>query len=438
MAEDDKAEKGDDAPALSVQGVTAPPREKPLIEGAAIKAETSNNASPVDDQADISADRAGDVTPVAALDAPIAHEAEAPAKDIHADRDKAAAPLRRRTGLKPAFVAILIGAVVAILGAFALHVFDQPPKTLSALEARVAALEQGGETFGALQAGAAALGKRIDALEKETQVTHAGLAHMQQNFEQLENSLRQLAQKTSTQTPGGGGLPAADLVPLSGRIDQLERDFTGLDQRLAALAAKFDAEVRELQSEKDLQAEKTAAAQTAVTHAEAAALAILAGNLRRKLEAGEAFGDDLTALANHGVDKGKLAPLEALAAAGVATPAALAKQFAALTPAILASQPERKAEGFFNRLVQEASGLVHIRKIGDTNSNDLAGEVARIAAALAAGKLEEAWREWNDLPAEAKGKSQAFGDLLQHRIAARAAANSIEAEALAVLAKVKS
>ncbi len=120
------------------------------------------------------------------------------------------------------------------------------------------------------------------------------------------------------------------------------------------------------------------------------------------------------------------------------TQAALAQQFAALTPAILAAAPEPKAAGFLGRIAQDAARLVRIRKIGDAKGNDLAAHVARIAAALGAGKLDEAWREWQDLPAAAKAKSQAFGDALQQRIAAVDAAKTIEADALAALAKVKS
>ncbi len=181
-----------------------------------------------------------------------------------------------------------------------------------------------------------------------------------------------------------------------------------------------------------------------MAHAEADALAILAANLRRKVEAGDAFTDDLSALANHGADRAKLALLEPVAASGVATPAALAKQFAALAPAIVAAEPEPKAEGFFGRLAQDAAHLVRIRKIGDTKGNDLAAHVAQIAAALTAGKLEEALREWNDLPAAAKAakaaetKSLAFGAALQQRVDAVNAAKLIEADALAALAKVKS
>ena len=455
MAENGKAEKGEGAapgegsgaPAPSVQGATAPRREKPLIEGAAIEVETSTIKTPASEArkvpghpASTSAETSPEVSgaapelaPAGALAAPLEPaQTETVANDSAAPEEGASPPpeppRRRGAGLWPLAAAIVLGAGIAVGVAFGLHYFDKTPKSLAALETRVAALEHGQdtkqETTRSLQAGAAALGKELGALEEEAQVTKTTLAHVQQSIEQLENALKRAPQK--------GGAAPADLAPLSGRVDKLVEDLASLDRGLQALAAKFAAEMR------GVQAEKTAAAQAAMTHAEADALAILAADLRRKVEAGDAFAEDLSALANHGADRAKLAILEPLAASGVATPAALAKQFSAAAPAILATAPEPKAEGFFGRLAQDAAHLVRIRKIGDTKGNDLAAHVARIAAALAAGKLEDALREWNDLPGAAKAKSQAFGEALQQRVAAIAAAKLIEADALAALAKVKS
>lgn len=451
MAENGKAEKGEGAPpgkgagapVPSVQGATAPPREKPLIEGGAIEVETSTIETPASEARKASGDSAGtsaetslevsaaapDLTPAGARAAPLEPaQAETVAKDFAAPEEGASPPpeppRRRGAGLWPLAAAIVLGAGIAVGGAFGLHYFDKTPKSLALLETRVAALEHEGQTTQVLQAGAAALGIRLGALEEEAQVTKTTLAHVQQSIEQLENALKQASQK--------GGTPPADLAPLSGRVDKLVEDLASLDRGLQALAAKFAAEMR------GVQAEKTAAAQAAMTHAEADALAILAANLRRKVEAGDTFAEDLSALANHGADRAKLALLEPVAASGVATPAALAKQFSAAALEIVATEPEPKAEGFFGRLAQDAAHLVRIRKIGDTKGNDLAAHVARIAAALAAGKLEEALREWNDLPGAAKAKSQAFGAALQHRVAAVAVAKLIEADALAALAKVKS
>ncbi len=458
MAGDGKAEDdasappaaGSGGPALSLQGASAPPREKPLIEGEAIKAETrepqtkraeiqklavgtskesSQNAPP-----DV-AGAAPDSEAAASAGAP---EAAARAEDAEPSAMESAAPASalklvpaRRGNPWPLAVAIVIGALIAVGGAFGLHSLDTTPKSLAALESRVAALEHGQATTQALQADTAALGTRIGALESGMRKTAATLAGLQQSVQQLGVAQQQEAQKAAAASPALG--PAAvDLAPLSARVGKLEDGLASLDQRLGDLASKFEGLTRAALAAKDR------AARAATARAETDAVAIIAASLRRKVDAGAAFTDDLSALANRGVDRAKLAPLQAFAASGVATPAALAKQFSALAADIIATEPEPKAEGFFGRLAQDAGHLVRIRKIGAPTGDDLAAHVARIRAALNSGAVAEALNEWNDLPAAAKAKSQAFGVAAQRRLAAVSAATSIEADALAALAKVKS
>ncbi len=147
---------------------------------------------------------------------------------------------------------------------------------------------------------------------------------------------------------------------------------------------------------------------------------------------------DLAALANRGLDKMKLAPLQPSAASGVATPAALAKQFSDLSPAVLATAPQPNENGFLDHLVKGAERLVRMQKIGDTSGDDLASRVARIQAALDAGAVETAYQEWNALPDAAKAKSEALGTAAKARIDAIAAARSIDGEAMATLGKARS
>ena len=116
--------------------------------------------------------------------------------------------------------------------------------------------------------------------------------------------------------------------------------------------------------------------------------------------------------------------------------AALAKEFATLRPQLFASGPEPK--GIIARLVHDLRHLIRIRKVGDTQGRDLSAQVARIQVALNAGKFEDADREWSALPDAAKGQTQDFGQALERHVTAETAAQSIEAEALAALAKVKS
>jgi hypothetical protein len=508
MADGDKAEEGTNAPdtrrrgafAVPVQGATTPPRESALIEGEAIKSETASKAEaasgdapshdasnapgpnePASETPLLEQHAAGSATDTSlAQESDQAQESEQARESEPLGRDAgppdstlaAAAPPRRRASLWPIAVAIVLGAGIAVGGAFGLHQFDKQ-QTSNALSARVKALEQeqtkeqarareqtqSSQT--ASQPAAAeitALGQRVAALEAGAKATKSSLADVQQSVQQFAAQLKQSQQKFAAAAKTGAG--TADLAPLTGRITSLDKQATAFDQKLSALGTKFDSALSNVQTDlanlrtdvgnlrtaksADAQAAlaqtqaASAGAQSALTYAEADARAILAADLRSKVEAGDDFADDLSALSSQGVDAAKLAPLRPFAASGVARPAALAAEFAALAPTLVKAKPEPKTDGFLARLARDAQHLVRIRKIGDTTGNDPAAQIARISAALSAGHLQDALREWQSLPPSAKAKSQAFGAALEHRIAALNAAKTIEAEALAGLAKAKS
>jgi hypothetical protein len=425
MAEDHQAEDASArdaaAPAVSRRGSTAPPRAKSVIEAEAIR--TGETASDVSAEAVSAAeDRA---------DPPI--DSEPDRADMPAEASDAREP-RRSTSLWPVAAAIVVGAAVAVGGTYGLHRLDHTGASVAALQTRVGALEQANTQVAALQTNLTALAQRLDALEAKAQSTGTTLAQQQQALQGLQDAVKQLP-KESASGPSTSPPPEAasvDLGPLTGRVDKLEQQTAALDQRITEMAAKFESDLRGVQAQKD------AAAQAVMTHAAADARAILASTLRRKVEAGEAYADELAALSSRGADKAKLDALAPFAASGVATPAALDKQFAAVKPAIFATHSEPKPNGFFARVVQDAKHLVRIHKVGDTQGTDLSAQVARIDAALAGNRFDEALREWTGLPSAAQAKSQTFAETLRHRIAAVDAAKAIEADALATLAKAKS
>ncbi len=407
-------------PTVSRMGSTAPPRTKSVIEAEAIR--TGETAS----------EFSGDTTP-AAED----HAAE-PQIDSAPDpaETAAAAPVaeapRRRASLWPVAAAIVIGAAIAVGGAYGLHRLDNTGGSIAALQTRIGALEHANTNVASLQTNVTALGQRLDALEAKAQSAGTALSQQQQALQALQDAVKQAPKDTASGTPPAEGAAPVDLGPLTGRVDKLDQQVAGLDQRVTELAAKLETDMRDAKSQKD------AATQAVMTHAQADARAILASTLRRKVEAGETYADEVAALSSRGADKAKLDTLAPFAASGVATPAALDKQFAAAKPAIFATHSEPKPDGFFARIVQDAKHLVRIHKVGDTQGSDLSAQVARIEAALAGNRLDDALHEWSGLPSAAQGKSQAFGEALRHRIAAVDAAKAIEADALTTLAKAKS
>ncbi|TAL80244.1 MAG: hypothetical protein EPN75_07980 [Beijerinckiaceae bacterium] len=446
MAGDGEADKDRGGSDKRRRGSTAPPRENAVIEGEIIKSDTPAAES---QKSEATAD--APASPERALSASGETEAATAGEPGEPASDGAVNPAaeRPRASAWPVAAAIVIGAAIAAGGAYGLHQLDQPSNDSSALAARVAALEHAQTNPAPAPQPAApdltAINKRIDGLEAAGQAQKTDLAHIQQDMSQLSAELKQAQQHLAANASKPASVPV-NLAPLTARIGKLDKEVASFNQALAASATKRETEITSLtsgiaglKSEIDsVRAEKKAAAQAAMAHAEADARAILAAGLRSKVDSGEGFADNLSALGNHGVDPAKLSALKPFADTGVATQAALAAQLSALAPALVATKPTPKGEGFLARIASDAKHLVRIQKIGDTKGNDPAARVARISADLSAGKLKEALQEWKALPDAARAKSQAFATALQHRIAAVEAAQQIEAEALAGLAKVKS
>ena len=172
----------------------------------------------------------------------------------------------------------------------------------------------------------------------------------------------------------------------------------------------------------------------------AQAIAIVAESLLRKLDSGGQFSGELAALENLGVPQASLAPLRAASEATVASELQLTARFASLVPGIIASRSAKQAsadETFLDRLTRNAKGLLRIRRVG-AEAAGVQGLVARIENALADHDLEAAFKAWKELPGTATTKSESWGEAAKARLDALNAARSIEADAVAVLAKPKS
>jgi hypothetical protein len=413
-----------------IAGGSSVPREKPVIEGHAEEigvstapaSEAPAEQAPIEDPWTVlpSPPEAEVLPPEPEAAFPASPEAEVtPEPQVGPPQATPAAPWA--AVLWSFAAAIVIAALLAVGGAFGLHMLDRTPVNLAPLEARVAALEQRPASSEALHATQAGLESRIAALEAANRESQTTLAGLRADLDKLA------AQKAA---PGPSAAP--DLAPLEGRLGALEQKLAALDTKLSGIAGRLDAE------KSQVRASETRVGQSAAARADSEAIAILAANLLRKVDSGAPYGTDLAALANRGLETGKTAPLEPAAASGVATPAALAKQFSDVSPAILATQPPPQENGFIDHLVKGAERLVKVHKVGETPGNDLAGQVARIQAALDAGAINEAYQQWNELPDAAKAKSQAFGTAAKARIDTIAAARSIDADAMAALGKAKS
>jgi hypothetical protein len=324
----------------------------------------------------------------------------------------------------------LIGAATGFASAYVARLFlDDSQKTFAALDQRISAmnakLDADQKKVDTANAGSrdvvSSLEKRIGAVEKSAGDA-LGLAKAAQA--QAQQAQTAVPSETSSDTSA----PATvDLAPVQSRIDALE-------QRIGQLEATLNAPKSAVRAPQEPEAKPDPQA------ANAPAVAIVTENLTQKIASGAPFTTELAALEKLGADKAKLAVLQSSASKGIVTTKALADQFAALTPALLATEKPASPpdENVFARLMSHAAGLVRVRKLNDLSGEDLPARVARVKDALAHDDLDRALQEWAAFPEAAKTASAAWAEAAKGRLGALAAAKGIAADAMANLVKVKS
>ena len=271
---------------------------------------------------------------------------------------------------------------------------------------------------------------RLAAIETRVAATEgaAGKAAELANSAEAD-AQKALASRPAEQEPASGPLPTVpDLGPLEAQLGTLEQKLAPLELALAAPKA-------------DLRPQQDRADAAAGEGSRAQAIAIVAESLLQKLDSGEQFSGEFSALENLGVPQASLAPLRVVSASTVSSEAQLTARFAALVPGIIESESAKQAsedESFLDRMTRHAKGLVHIRRVGDAEAAGVQGFVERIEKALAEHDLEAAYKTWKQLPGAATTNSEGWGEAAKARLDALNAARAIEADAVAVLGKPKS
>jgi len=338
-----------------------------------------------------------------------------------------------RPSLWPLAAAIVVGAILAVGGAFGLRYFDGSKTAALDLDARFAALSARVDAIGQ-KADAAAAAWRSPLAGLESRVG-AGESAASKSAAATSSALRGLKEALEARiaaivrSPDGAPNELADLGPLQTRIDSVEQKLGSLDAALAA--PKADVRAQQDRENVASQIEQSSHVQ---------AVAIVAESLAQRVERGAPFPAEFAALETLGVGQTELAPLRAFAATGVPTPRKLADQFSALASQVAIIEEAAEDANLLNRLTREASHLVRVRRVGDVDPNDADAPalVARIENALARLDIDEALGIWTQLPDAAKAKSASWGESAKARLDAVNAARSLEANAVATLGKPKS
>ena len=165
--------------------------------------------------------------------------------------------------------------------------------------------------------------------------------------------------------------------------------------------------------------------------------AVLANALRSAVMRGVPYAAELAGLKAQVADPQALAPLDAFAATGAPSQAALAQELAGLMPAITrAAEPGGSAaEGnFMQRLRARASEFVQIRPVGDAAGDDPAAIVARLNNEIAPGH-RGCGRRSRQVAGGGQRRRRALTRQVQARAAAITAAQRVAADALSSLGK---
>jgi hypothetical protein len=359
-------------------------------------------------------------------------EVRAPEPSAPTAQPAVAEPAKPRS-LFPALVATaLAGALLGIGGSYGLRFIEsqrikpQPSDDrLSEFNARLDAIE------GKEAAASSASRSALSALEARVAAAEGAARNASESAKAAETDIQKLAasQPAAEQPSNVSTAPAEapDLGPLEARL-------TALEKKLAQTESEATAPKTSRRAEPD---QENASAKEA-TRVEK--IAIVAENLLRKLDHGEDFSADLSTLEDLGIPQAALAPLRAASGSVVSTIRELTAQFAALSGKIIAAESTAQAgpdESFLDRLTRNAKSLVDVRRVSESSAADVQSLVTRIETALADHDVEVAYKAWTQLPSFARNVAQSWGEAAKARLDALNAAKSIEADAVAVLAKPK-
>ena len=331
-----------------------------------------------------------------------------------------AKPPRVPSRLPAALLGAVSGAIAAVLVVGATSYLDWPGSpapepaptnnaALDSLAARVAAVESRPAPLASTASASAAdpaIGTRIDALEKSLAAMRSDLAAAKTASDRAATAVNDLKSAPRPAAP-----PPVDLAPINDRLGQIERASIALKTEVAQQAAK-PADDKALRI--------------------VVAAALLDGAVRQS----EPFAVQLAAAKPLAADATKLKPLDAFAASGVPTAAALSREVQALLPKLApADSSATTGAGFVDRMQARAVGLLNIQRTDAATGDDRGAIVARANAAASRNDIAGARRELNTLQGADRATVQPWLDKVDARDAALTASRQFAADAMAAFGK---
>jgi hypothetical protein len=316
-------------------------------------------------------------------------------------------------GKRPILLAMVAGGIAgaaAVVAGLWLGGVLQPAKTASSLNARIAAIEAKVNAAPKANDNQALndLGARIGKLEQTAKApANAPDTALSERLAAIETSMKALG---------------VTLTALNRRAEESAAAASSARERAdAAAKATADMQAQLNGIEQSAKATQDKVAQNTGSDM-VARRAVAAGLLRDTLARGAPYATELAVVKQLGADAQSVAALEPLAASGVPTEAALARDLNALLPSMVAASgaDASKADGFFERLQANAGKLVRIHPVGEPAGDSTSAVLARIEVKAAHNDLAGVDGELDKLPP----KTRSLADGWRKKLAARTAAIS--------------
>lgn len=297
----------------------------------------------------------------------------------------------------------------------------------AALSTRLAALRkelaQDVDTrLAAAAEGAEAARSGTQRLDREVTGLKGDAARLTQRADQLKSGTEKVEQTVTALQREAAALKAA-LDGLKGSADQRWKDTAKPADIVAALgpiATRIGALEQAVQGVVRAEADRR-------SNAERIVLSLELGNLKRAMERGSPYKAELDEVRRIGGGQLDLKALEQYQSQGVPTLAALAEDFGKVANAVIDVAAEQPGASVMDRMLASAKTIVRVRRTdyapGDTSVEAV---VARMEAALKAGRLADVVAQARTLPEKARAPVQAWMRKVEARQAVDAALGTID------------
>ncbi|MGF1641981.1 MAG: mitofilin family membrane protein, partial [Rhodospirillales bacterium] len=335
------------------------------------------------------------------------------AKPAEGRRPPAAPPKKtRRGGCLTAILWLIAVSAAVVAGGYFTWPWWSPaieaylPKT-TADDARVADLEA---RLGDVERQLAAPRPEIEAirsLQAARQQTNERLDSALNEVQSLRQAIASLGKMAELVKGVEDGDAGQALAALGVKIDELEGALARLGERSGRMVADLERRIDAVEAQVVAVDEGTSGA---------AAAALATGQLAQALKGSGPFAAELNAVRWLAKDDPEMAAaiaaLEPRASAGVPTVAELRARFPAVADAANRAAIASPGEDWLDRAVNRLSGLVSVRRIGDSAiaGGGVDGALAGAEKALAAGDLAAAIRALDPLPPPAAAAAAGWLD----------------------------